>query len=296
MSQKTRKYILTAIFVLFFSLTPSQIKAATTFNLLPKCDVTVYEVEQNGTITEDICKGSKGGCVYPADYKEGPSENGAILRVLSYRACGFDDFLQLFINGFQLGLGVLGLVVLFFFIWGGFGFIIAAGRAEKIQEAKNTLKGAFIGMIIVMTSWVFVNFYVFAFSQDPKNNPEGKLFYRENGSFFWWGKSCHETETYQETCNKYNLHEGCGGEKNSLTDKNIRQLQQKLNELGCECGPVSGCFIPRTKDCVVKFQTKNAIVNSPDPDLGDPLAPETKYGIVDANTWEAAFYGSYSCK
>lgn len=300
MNQKTKKYIFTIFFGLVFFLIPFQIKAATV-QLLPNCDVSVYQVEKNGPITDGICEPYKdrGGCVKPADYT---AANGAIVQVLSYRACGFDDFIQLFINAFQLGLGVLGLVVLFFFMWGGFGFIIAAGRAEKIQEAKNTLKGAFIGMIIVLISWVFVNFYVFAFSRDPQKNPEGKLFYRENGGFFWWAKSCHDSETYKKACNKYNLHEGCGGEKNSLTDQNIQKLQQKLNELGCECGPVSGCFTTDTKICVTKFQTKN-FINLPVflPAEGEESMPsETEntitYGTVDASTWEIIFSGLYRCQ
>lgn len=297
MNQKISKLILSAFLALAFFLIPSPIKAATTFNLLPNCDVTIYQVEKNGPVEDGICEPykDKGGCITPDLYNV--DNNGAIVQVLSYRACGFDDFIQLFVNGFQLGLGVLGLVVFFFFIWGGFGFIIAAGRTEKIQEAKNTLKGAFIGMIVVLTSWVFVNFYVFAITSNT-DNPQGKLFYKENGGFFWWGKSCHDTETYKTTCNKYNLYEGCGGEKKSLTDQNIQNLQQRLNGLGCDCGPVSGCFTPDTKTCVTKFQIKNGFAGPaapPDPNLVGPIEPETIYGIVDANTWEAIFSGSYSC-
>ncbi|MFH1367443.1 MAG: hypothetical protein ABIH38_05710 [Patescibacteria group bacterium] len=307
MNKKSKNILVTSFFILAFFIFPLRIKAATTFQLLPNCDVSVYQVEKNGDIRDGICEPykDKGGCVKPADYNPGTGTdgNGAILQILSYRACGFDDFLQLFINAFQLGLGVLGIVVLFFFIWGGFGFIIGAGRSEKIQEAKNTLKGAFIGMLIVLTSWVFVNFYIFAFASG-ENNPQGKLFYQENGGFLWWGKSCHDTETYQETCNKYNLHQGCGGEKDSLTDVNIKKVQQKLNELGCDCGPVSGCFTPDTTTCVTKFQFKNSFVlpfylpEEPAEELPGPYLPvaEKQYGVVDADTWEAIFFGGQACK
>lgn len=92
--------------------------------------------------------------------------------------CGFNDFVQLLINAYNYGLALLAVVVLFFFIWGGFGFILAAGQTEKIQNSKKIITGAFVGMLIVLTSWLTVNFIVSSFSKEG-----GYFLFGQS----WWG-------------------------------------------------------------------------------------------------------------
>ena len=53
---------------------------------------------------------------------------------------------------------------------------------------------------------------------------------------------------------------------------NVRELQERLNELGYDCGTADGVFGTKTKDAVVRFQTDRGL----DPD-----------GIVGRKTWTA---------
>jgi len=75
--------------------------------------------------------------------------------------CGnysLNDFVSLGINVAQFMLGIVGSLALLFFIYGGIKMIIAAGASDKIEEAKNIIKNAVIGLVIVFVSWTIINF------------------------------------------------------------------------------------------------------------------------------------------
>ena len=263
-----QKIILTLILLIIFTV-PLKAQAISLPKILPDCDVTVYQVEIGGdaTLNEDKCKNVK--CIYASDYDK--AKNGNIVNVFDYNACGFDNFVGLLINAYRFGLSLLAVAVLFFFIWGGFGMIIAAGRPEHIQKAKNVLKGAVVGMLIVLTAWIMVNFYIFAFAEDTRID-----------GMFWWGggEECH-TE-FNLACEKNNLKYGCGGERGSPTDINVQRVQRDIGKLdGCDCGAVDGCFGKQTHECVFNFQINSGIA--------DPI------GVVGENTWKIIAEGSGTC-
>ncbi len=77
--------------------------------------------------------------------------------------CGnytLNDFVQLGVNVANWILGIVGSLALFFFIYGGVWMIISSGKSEEIQKAKTILTNAIIGLVIVFTSWVIINFTV----------------------------------------------------------------------------------------------------------------------------------------
>lgn len=49
-----------------------------------------------------------------------------------------------------------GYVSLYFILWSGFKYIIAAGDPQKITQAKDTITNAVIGLIIVLASVAIV--------------------------------------------------------------------------------------------------------------------------------------------
>jgi hypothetical protein len=49
-----------------------------------------------------------------------------------------------------------GYVALYFIIWSGFKYIIAAGDPQKITTAKETITNAVIGLVIVLVSTAIV--------------------------------------------------------------------------------------------------------------------------------------------
>lgn len=62
------------------------------------------------------------------------------------------------INVSQFILGITGSLALLAFIYGGVMFLISAGNAERVTQAKQIIIGAVIGMVIVFTSFMIIQF------------------------------------------------------------------------------------------------------------------------------------------
>lgn len=76
---------------------------------------------------------------------------------------GLNDFVQIFINCYKKILGIVGSLALLMFIYGGFMFLISSGNSEKITQAKQIIVSAVIGLIIVFTSYMIIQFIFTAF-------------------------------------------------------------------------------------------------------------------------------------
>ncbi len=77
--------------------------------------------------------------------------------------CGgytLDDFIRLAVNASNWMLGIVGSLALLFFVYGGFMMIISAGNTERSGKAKTILTNAIIGLVIVFTSWLIIEFVV----------------------------------------------------------------------------------------------------------------------------------------
>ena len=72
--------------------------------------------------------------------------------------CTLNDFTRLAVNAAQIILGLTGSLALLAFIYGGVMFLISAGNQERVAQAKKILIGAVIGLIIVFTSFIIINF------------------------------------------------------------------------------------------------------------------------------------------
>jgi hypothetical protein len=66
--------------------------------------------------------------------------------------------LQTFGNIANLILGITGSLALLMFVYGGFKMITAAGESGKVDEGKTVLKNAIIGIVIIMTSGLVINY------------------------------------------------------------------------------------------------------------------------------------------
>lgn len=66
--------------------------------------------------------------------------------------------LQTFGNIANLILGITGSLALLMFVYGGFKMITAAGDDSKVTEGKTVLKNAVVGIIIIMTSGILINY------------------------------------------------------------------------------------------------------------------------------------------
>ncbi len=63
-------------------------------------------------------------------------------------------------NIIRTGLTVIGIVLVCLVLYGGFIWMTAAGEAEKVDKAKNILKNAIIGLIIILLSWSIATFII----------------------------------------------------------------------------------------------------------------------------------------
>lgn len=70
----------------------------------------------------------------------------------------------------QIALGFLGILVLGLIIYAGYVWMTSAGNAEKVEKAKNTLKNALIGLIIILSAFGIVSFII---SQLTSASPSG---------------------------------------------------------------------------------------------------------------------------
>ncbi|OGY44505.1 MAG: hypothetical protein A2729_01590 [Candidatus Buchananbacteria bacterium RIFCSPHIGHO2_01_FULL_39_14] len=77
-------------------------------------------------------------------------------------ACGLNEIFQTIVNFSKLILALTGSLALLMFMYGGVLWIIAAGNQDLIQKGKTALAAAAIGLIVILSAWVIVNFTIFA--------------------------------------------------------------------------------------------------------------------------------------
>ncbi len=61
-------------------------------------------------------------------------------------------------NVINVVLGFLGIVLLFYFLYGGFKWMTAGGEEEGVKEAKTMIRNAVIGLVIIMASYALTSF------------------------------------------------------------------------------------------------------------------------------------------
>lgn len=60
----------------------------------------------------------------------------------------------------NMALGLLGVMVLFLFLYGGFIWMNARGNEEDVTKAKKIITSALIGLVIVLSSYGIARFVV----------------------------------------------------------------------------------------------------------------------------------------
>jgi len=61
----------------------------------------------------------------------------------------------------EFAIGLAGLVAILFLVIAGFQYIMS-GASDAQDKAKNTIKNALIGLVVVSVAWVVVNLIQFA--------------------------------------------------------------------------------------------------------------------------------------
>jgi len=90
-----------------------------------------------------------------------PEANGKSCDAGSATYCGnyeVNDFVRLGISVSRWVLGIVGSLSLVMFIYGGIMFLISAGSADSVSKAKKIIIAAVIGLIIVFSSYLIIQF------------------------------------------------------------------------------------------------------------------------------------------
>ncbi len=53
-------------------------------------------------------------------------------------------------------VGIAGLSAFIMLIWGGFQYLTSAGNPTAIGDAKDRIKSALLGLLIILTSWLIL--------------------------------------------------------------------------------------------------------------------------------------------
>lgn len=77
-------------------------------------------------------------------------------------ACGLSAMFQMIVNVSDLLLALTGSVALLMFMYGGVRWILSAGKQEWVAAGQAAMAAATIGIIIILTSWLIVNFTIIA--------------------------------------------------------------------------------------------------------------------------------------
>jgi hypothetical protein len=77
-----------------------------------------------------------------------------------------DDFnlRQAIIDIINYVLTFLGIIAVAIVIWAGFLLLTSAGNEEQVSSAKSTIIYALIGIVVILISWVLVQFVVQIFN------------------------------------------------------------------------------------------------------------------------------------
>ena len=71
-------------------------------------------------------------------------------------------------------LFIIGAVAVIMLIIGGLRYVVSAGDASKVQEAKNTILYALVGIVVAILAYAAVNFVISTFLPGSSSQPGGR--------------------------------------------------------------------------------------------------------------------------
>lgn len=165
--------------------------------------------------------------------------------------CNVCDAIQVGINVTKIMLGTLGSAALLMFVYGGVLMLISRGHSDQVQKGKDALINAVKGVIIVLGSWVIVN-YGLAIMLNQDISKPAEIFGGQ------WSKVACNSGTSGGTSGDVACKEDAGGNKtkgtacginlngtvNSKCDDNgncISVCEMDFGGVGYSCRPTSQC-------------------------------------------------------
>jgi hypothetical protein len=72
--------------------------------------------------------------------------------------CELEDLFSLVYYVANYLIGMAGLVALFFVVWGGMRMMLSGGNPKAVQDGKDTIRNALIGLVMVLLSYLVVGY------------------------------------------------------------------------------------------------------------------------------------------
>ena len=93
----------------------------------------------------------------------------------AYGAGGIGQIVGLVIKAF---LGLLGVIFIYLIVLAGYNWMTAAGDEQKVEKAKDQIKRAVIGLVIVVSAYAITYFVLQAMSgvANPVSSPYGTVY------------------------------------------------------------------------------------------------------------------------
>ncbi len=87
---------------------------------------------------------------------------------------GTDTLLDVVSTIINLAFAVAGIVAVIYLIIGGFNYVTAGGNPETVEAAKTTIVNAIIGLIVILISYLIIQFVMSQIGAEPElPEPEG---------------------------------------------------------------------------------------------------------------------------
>jgi len=111
--------------------------------------LNVMAAEDNPNSVIDLLKRSGGAARYEVDKISGGDINTATI---------VGQIIQIF-------LSLLGAIFIGLMIYGGYEWMMARGNTEQVEKAREIIKNAIIGLVIVIASYAISYFVLYYFTQ-----------------------------------------------------------------------------------------------------------------------------------
>ncbi|MDD4996114.1 MAG: peptidoglycan-binding protein [Patescibacteria group bacterium] len=161
--------------------------------------------------------------------------------------CTLNDMVTIFINLADKILKFSGVFAILFLIVGGIVWMTSGGSQDKVKKGKDIVRGAIIGLVIILISFTIVKVIMQALGTE-------RLLSNQTTQKETEWPACLVPPTKNKSwcygCIWTGAGQGCRGEA-------VKIYQDELNQLGCNCGVADGKFGSDTKECTKRFQSAN---------------------------------------
>ncbi len=236
----------------------------------------------------------------------GASATCSVTRNVFTNPCTVNTFVDQFVKLSQYALTFVVALAVLMFTYGGFQFITAGGRAQKVDEGKRVIEGTIVGLIISFTAFVIINFVVGAVTGSPaakRNiNPFGAIArvfvnptdknisrpFNTTGQSTDSGKCYSLDSGWDKNCTQVHCAD------TSKDSGDIHTIQQKLTDLHCDPQGIDGCYGPKTLEAVRRFQIANDLPPTGQVDQDTLQKLNATPRACDANAATSALVGGVS--